>query len=95
MVFEPNGDLGGHRNTEFVLKHLALAVPMQESSGVEVTWPLTYVVRAPRILISVSNVLHPPQGSPKVKSADPAAMAMYCFPSTANDIGDEYTEEPH
>src|SRR6266851_8670163 len=35
------------------------------------------------------------QGSAKVKRALPAATATYCFPSTANDIGDEYTDAPH
>jgi hypothetical protein len=46
---------------------------------------------------SVSKVpgTAPFQGSPNAKSADPAAMATYCFPSTANDIGDEYTDDPH
>ena len=34
-------------------------------------------------------------GSPNANKALPAATAIYCFPSTANDIGDEYTEAPH
>jgi len=36
-----------------------------------------------------------PQGKPNVNSALPAATATYCLPSTANDIGDEYTDAPH
>jgi hypothetical protein len=34
-------------------------------------------------------------GNAKLKRALPAATATYCFPSIANDIGDEYPDAPH
>src|SRR5712664_680967 len=47
------------------------------------------------VFVSMAPRHAPYRGRPKVKSADPAATATYCFPSTANDIGDEYTDDPH
>jgi len=35
------------------------------------------------------------QGSPKVKKSTARRDRTYCFPSIANDIGDEYTDAPH
>src|SRR5881394_1535418 len=34
-------------------------------------------------------------GNANANSALPAPTATYCFPSTANDIGEEYTDAPH
>jgi len=53
------------------------------------------VEREPESVSSLGLHGSPFYGKPNVNSALPAATAMYCLPSTANDIGEEYTDAPH